>query len=59
MPGAGAKCAFAVLTPAVMRHRTRDLRGEIARLNRLIARIRAKPGREWMVWSATLHDLME
>jgi hypothetical protein len=42
-----------------MSRKTRDLRGEIARLNRLIARIEAKPGREWPVWSSTLHDLIE
>jgi hypothetical protein len=38
---------------------TRDLKVEIARLNRLIARIEAKPHREWALWSPTLHDLVE
>jgi hypothetical protein len=38
---------------------TRDLKVEIARLNRLIARIEAKPHREWAMWSSTLHDLVE
>jgi hypothetical protein len=42
-----------------MSRTTRQLRIEIARLNRLIARIEAKPGREWNIWSAALHDLME
>ncbi len=38
---------------------TRDLKLEITRLNRLIARIEAKPHNEWSVWSSTLHDLVE
>ena len=42
-----------------MSRTTRDLRVEIARLNRLIARIEAKPHREWAMWSSTLHDLIE
>jgi hypothetical protein len=42
-----------------MTRTTRDLRVEIARLNRLIARIKAKPHGEWAIWSGTLHDLVE
>jgi len=42
-----------------MTRRTRELQGEICHLNRLIARIRAKPAGEWATWSATLHDLVE
>lgn len=42
-----------------MTRRTRDLKVEITRLNRLIARIEAKPHSEWAVWSSTLHDLIE
>jgi hypothetical protein len=42
-----------------MTRRTRELQGEITRLNRLIARIKAKPAVEWAIWSATLHDLVE
>jgi hypothetical protein len=42
-----------------MTRTTRDLQVEITRLNRLIARIEAKPQNEWAVWSSTLHDLME
>ena len=38
---------------------TRDLKVEISRLNRLIARLEAKPQDEWSVWSSTLHDLVE
>ena len=38
---------------------TRELRLEITRLNRLIARIEAKPHSEWPVWSSTLRDLVE
>ena len=38
---------------------TRDLKVEISRLNRLIARLEAKPQEEWAVWSSTLHDLVE
>jgi hypothetical protein len=38
---------------------TRDLKVEISRLNRLIARIEAKPQEEWAVWSSTLRDLVE
>jgi hypothetical protein len=38
---------------------TRDLKVEISRLNRLIARLEAKPQDEWAVWSSTLHDLVE
>jgi hypothetical protein len=57
--GAGAKVGNAALTLPIMSRKTRDLRVEIARLNRLIARIKAKPGREWTVWSSTLHDLIE
>jgi hypothetical protein len=38
---------------------TRDLKVEINRLNRLIARIEAKPQGEWAAWSSTLHDLVE
>ena len=32
---------------------------ELARLNRLIARIEAKPPNESAIWSSTLHDLVE
>jgi hypothetical protein len=42
-----------------MTRSTRDLKVEISRLNRLIARIEAKPQNEWSVWSSTLHDLVE
>ncbi len=42
-----------------MMRTTRDLKVEISRLNRLIARIEAKPQNEWGVWSSTLHDLVE
>ena len=42
-----------------MTRSTRNLQVEITRLNRLIARIEAKPQNEWAVWSSTLHDLME
>jgi hypothetical protein len=42
-----------------MTRNTRHLKVEIARLNRLIARIEAKPNGEWRVWSSTLHDLVE
>jgi hypothetical protein len=42
-----------------MKRKTRDLKVEITRLNRLIARIEAKPQGEWTVWSSTLHDLVE
>ncbi len=42
-----------------MMRTTRDLKVEITRLNRLIARIEAKPQNEWSVWSSTLHDLVE
>lgn len=42
-----------------MTRNTRDLKTEISRLNRLIARIEAKPQNEWAVWSSTLHDLVE
>jgi hypothetical protein len=38
---------------------TRQLQQEIGRLNRLIARIEAKPQREWPVWATTLHELRE
>ena len=38
---------------------TRQLQQEIGRLNRLIARIEAKPQREWPVWAATLYELRE
>jgi hypothetical protein len=38
---------------------TRDIKVEITRLNRLIARIEAKPHGEWAAWSSTLHDLVE
>jgi hypothetical protein len=38
---------------------TRQLQSEIARLNRLIARIEAKPQREWAIWSSTLYELRE
>lgn len=38
---------------------TRQLQQEIARLNRLIARIEAKPQREWPIWASTLHELCE
>lgn len=42
-----------------MSRTTQDLRVEISRLNRLIARIEAKPHSEWTTWSSTLHDLVE
>ncbi len=42
-----------------MSRRTTELKTEISRLNRLIARIEAKPQTEWAVWSSTLHDLVE
>lgn len=42
-----------------MTRNSRHLKGEITRLNRLIARIEAKPVSESGVWSSTLHDLME
>jgi hypothetical protein len=42
-----------------MTRTTQDLKVEISRLNRLIARIESKPNREWTTWSATLHDLVE
>ena len=38
---------------------TRQLQQEIARLNRLIARIKAKPENEYPIWASTLHELME
>jgi hypothetical protein len=38
---------------------TVDIQHEISRLNRLIARIEAKPHNEWAVWSSTLHELVE
>ncbi len=38
---------------------TQDLKKEIARLNRVISRIKAKPHKEWAVWSDTLHSLVE
>jgi hypothetical protein len=38
---------------------TRQLQSEIARLNRLIARIEAKPRHEWAIWSSTLYELRE
>lgn len=38
---------------------TQDIEQEIARLNRIIARIEAKPQEEWPVWSSTLHELVE
>lgn len=40
-----------------MRRKTRDLKVEITRLNRLIARIESKPQGEWTVWSSTLGGL--
>jgi hypothetical protein len=42
-----------------MTRTTQDLKVEISRLNRLIARIESKPNDEWTVWSSTLHDLVE
>lgn len=42
-----------------MTRSTRDLKVEISRINRLIARIEAKPQNEWPAWSSTLHDLLE
>lgn len=42
-----------------MTRNTSELKAEITRLNRLIARIEAKPQNEWGVWSSTLHDLVE
>jgi len=42
-----------------MTRTTQDLKVEICRLNRLIARIELKPNGEWTAWSSTLHDLVE
>ncbi|HWG80963.1 MAG TPA: hypothetical protein VN681_14365 [Stellaceae bacterium] len=42
-----------------MTRTTHDLKVEISRLNRLIARIESKPNGEWTTWSSTLHDLVE
>jgi hypothetical protein len=42
-----------------MTRTTQDLKVEISRLNRLIARIESKPNDEWTAWSSTLHDLVE
>ena len=42
-----------------MTRTTQDLKVEISRLNRLIARIESKPNGEWTTWSSTLHDLVE
>ena len=42
-----------------MTRTTQDLKVEISRLNRLIARIESKPHDEWTTWSSTLHDLVE
>lgn len=42
-----------------MTRTTQDLKVEISRLNRLIARIESKPNNEWTTWSSTLHDLVE
>lgn len=42
-----------------MTRTTQDLKVEISRLNRLIARIESKPNDEWTTWSSTLHDLVE
>jgi hypothetical protein len=36
---------------------TAQLRLEIERLNRVIARIEARPRREWRLWAPTLRDL--
>ena len=38
---------------------TRQIQREIGRLNRLIARIEAKPQRECAIWASTLHELVE
>ena len=38
---------------------TQQLQHEIGRLNRLIARIEAKPQSEWPLWATTLHELRE
>jgi hypothetical protein len=43
----------------LMARTTQDLKVEICRLNRLIARIESKPNGEWTIWSSTLHDLVE
>jgi hypothetical protein len=42
-----------------MTRTTQDLKVEISRLSRLIARIESKPNGEWPTWSSTLHDLVE
>ena len=42
-----------------MTRTTQDLKVEISRINRLIARIEAKPNDECKTWSSTLHDLVE
>jgi hypothetical protein len=60
----GAICVILVLNsglrpePSSMRT-TQQIQREIARLNRLIARIESKPHREWAIWSSTLHELIE
>jgi hypothetical protein len=38
---------------------TRQLQHEIGRINRLIARIEAKPRNEAPIWASTLHELRE
>lgn len=42
-----------------MTRNSRAIQVELARLNRLIARIEAKPPNESAIWSSTLRDLVE
>jgi hypothetical protein len=42
-----------------MTRTTHELKQEISRLSRLIARLERKPAAEWVVWSSTLNELVE
>lgn len=42
-----------------MTRTTEELQREIARLDRLIALVEAKPAHEWAIWASTLHALIE
>lgn len=42
-----------------MTRNSRAIQVELARLNRLIARIEAKPPNKSAIWSSTLRDLVE
>jgi hypothetical protein len=42
-----------------MTRTTHELKQEISRLSRLIARLERKPVAEWVVWSSTLSELVE